>query len=208
MSTVTVARVLFDEAHSEAWTIRAAVAEAMQPAHPQDSSYAHAAAALAERDFVVEPNAELPLDEATLDGVDLLVIAHPSDPEWERTTGSGSPRLTSSELDAIEAFVRDGGGLIVLGETEQDKYGNNVNELLARFGLHIDSDTVQDYEHSVAAPSWILAELEDGEPRNAGRPARRACGRCASIAPRRSRHQRGADPGAHPRVGLDSRAAG
>jgi hypothetical protein len=162
MSTVTVARVLFDEAHSEAWTIRAEVAEAMQPAHPQDSSYARAAAALAERDFVVEPNAELPLDEARLDGVDLLVIAHPSDPEWERTTGSGSPRLTSSELAAVEAFVRGGGGLIVLGETEQDKYGNNVNELLARFGLHIESDTVQDYEHSVAAPSWILAALGDG----------------------------------------------
>jgi hypothetical protein len=50
----------------------------------------------------------------------------------------------------------------VLGETEQDKYGNNINELLARFGLHIDHDTVQDYEHSVDAPSWILAELEDG----------------------------------------------
>jgi Family of unknown function (DUF6421) len=162
MSTVTVARVLFDEAHNEAWTIRTEVARAMQPAHPQDSSYASAALALAERDFVVESNVGQPLEKATLDGVDLLVIAHPSDPEWERTTGFGSPLLTASELDAVEAFVRGGGGLIVLGETEQQKYGNNVNELLARFGLHIDHDTVQDYEHSVAAPSWILAALEDG----------------------------------------------
>ncbi|HEY1593579.1 MAG TPA: DUF6421 family protein, partial [Solirubrobacteraceae bacterium] len=66
------------------------------------------------------------------------------------------------EIDAIESFVREGGGLIVLGETEQDKYGNNLNELLARFGVHIDNDTVQDYEHSVSAPSWILAQLDDG----------------------------------------------
>ena len=58
----TVARVLFDEAHSEAWTIRADLAEAMQPAHPQDSSYAQAASALAERDFTVRPNAAERLD--------------------------------------------------------------------------------------------------------------------------------------------------
>ncbi len=162
MTSATAARVMFDEAHSEAWTIRAELAAAMQPAHPQDSSYAGAASALAERDFVVVPNVDQPLAPEALAGVDLLVIAHPSDPAWERTTGSGSPLLAAMEIEAIETFVRDGGGLIVLGETEQDKYGNNLNELLARFGLHIDNDTVQDYEHSVSAPSWILAELDDG----------------------------------------------
>ena len=39
----TLARVLFDEAHSEAWTIRPELARQMQPAHPGDSSYARAA---------------------------------------------------------------------------------------------------------------------------------------------------------------------
>ena len=53
----TLARVIFDEAHSEAWTIRPELARQMQPAHPGDSSYARAAAALADRDFVVEANA-------------------------------------------------------------------------------------------------------------------------------------------------------
>src|SRR5581483_8021106 len=62
----------------------------------------------------------------------------------------------------IEAFVRRGGGLIVLGETEQEKYGNNLNELSARFDLHLENDTVQDYEHSHGAPSWILAALHPG----------------------------------------------
>jgi catechol 2,3-dioxygenase-like lactoylglutathione lyase family enzyme len=90
------------------------------------------------------------------------VIAHPSDPEWERTTGTGSPRLSGQEIDAIEQFVHAGGGLIVLGETEQEKYGNNLNALLARFGLHLENHTVQDYEHHLRAPSWILAALEDG----------------------------------------------
>jgi Family of unknown function (DUF6421) len=162
MSAATVARVLFDEAHSEAWTIRPDLAREMQPAHPGDASYAAAAAALRHRDFAVASNVDQPLDQATLARCDVLVIAHPSDPAWERTTGAGSPRLTAQEREAVTEFVHRGGGLIVLGETEQDKYGNNVNELLAEFGLQIASDTIQDYEHCLGAPSWILAELGEG----------------------------------------------
>src|SRR5690242_3685059 len=164
----TLARVVFDEAHNEAWTIRAELARAMQPAHPGDSSYARAAEALAARDFVIAPNVDQPLTGETLRDCDVLVIAHPSDPRWERTTGTGSPRFSPEELDAIEAFVSHGGGLVVLGETEQEKYGNNVNELLARFGLHLENDTVQDYEHYRDAPSWILADLAQGERGRAG----------------------------------------
>jgi hypothetical protein len=46
--------------------------------------------------------------------LDVLVLAHPSDPHWERMVPGGSPLLSGGELGAIEAFVRDGGGLIVL----------------------------------------------------------------------------------------------
>src|SRR5947209_1704151 len=163
MAAATMARVLFDEAHSEAWTIRADAAALMQPAHPGDSSYQRAARELAERDFVVECNLEKPLSGQLLARCDVLVIAHPSDPRWERTTGKGSPRLSDAEIDAIEQFVRGGGGLIVLGETEQEKYGNNLNELVARFGLHLENATVQDYEHPhLGVPSWVLSELAAG----------------------------------------------
>jgi len=155
-------RVIFDEAHSEAWTIRPEVARVMQPAHPGDASYARAAAVLGDRGFAVHANVDSSLTSPALRDCDLLVIAHPSDAKWERTTATGSPKLASEEIDAIEAFVRAGGGLIVLGETEQEKYGNNVNELLARFGLGLANDTVQDYEHCAGAPTWILGELGDG----------------------------------------------
>ncbi len=157
------ARVLFDEAHSEAWTIDSERARDMQPAHPADSSLARAAQALAERDFAVAAHGAGDLDPAALAGADVLVLAHPSDPKWEATTGSGSPRLSAAEIEAIERFVDDGGGLIVLGETEQEKYGNNLNELLARFGVQVANATVQDYEHHVNAPSWVLAELDRPE---------------------------------------------
>ena len=99
-----------------------------------------------------------PLDAARLHEADVLVLAHPSDPRWERTVG-GSPLLSDDELDAIEAFVHDGGGLIVLGEEEQDKYANNLNALLARFGIRIASDALSDYESNDGAPHWVLGEL-------------------------------------------------
>ena len=155
-----LAKVLFDEAHSEAWTIRPDLAREMQPAHPADSSLAAAAAALAARDFDVAPHTEGPLTADALEDVSVLVIAHPSDPKWEHTVNGGSPRLGPEEIDAIERFVAAGGGLVVLGETEQDKYGNNLNELLSRFGLTVENATVQDYEHHREAPSWVLADLE------------------------------------------------
>ncbi len=157
------ATILFDEAHSEAWTIRPALAAAMQPAHPADSSLADAAEALRRSDFTVRANADAPLRSGLLADCDAVVIAHPSDPAWERTTGSGSPRLTIEELDALEAFVTAGGGLVVLGETENEKYGNNLNQLLGRFGIELRSETVQDYEHNLGAPSWVRPELVAGE---------------------------------------------
>ncbi|HKG36114.1 MAG TPA: DUF6421 family protein [Solirubrobacterales bacterium] len=159
------ARVLFDEAHSEAWTIRPEVAARIAPAHPGDSSLARAAAAIADREFSVDAHTSGPLTAAALGDADVLVIAHPSDPRWEHTVEGGSPRLEAAEIDAIEGFVRRGGGLIVLAETEQDKYENNLNDLLARFGVRVENATVQDYEHHRDAPSWVIADLGSGEPR-------------------------------------------
>ncbi len=162
MNQPKIATVLFDEAHSEAWTVRPDVAAEIQPAHPGDSSLALAAAALAEREFEIAVNDGDPLVPATLSGADVLVIAHPSEPKWEATVPSGTPRFNADEIEAIASYVSAGGGLIVLGETEQEKYGNNVNELLARFGIEIENATVQDYEHHHHdAPSWILASLGD-----------------------------------------------
>ena len=49
----TVATVLFDEAHGEAWSIRPEAAARMRPEHPAAASYAARAGELAERDFEV-----------------------------------------------------------------------------------------------------------------------------------------------------------
>src|SRR5215213_861395 len=125
----------------------------MQSSHPADASLASAARALERRDFEVAANVDAPIDSGLLKETDVLVIAHPSDPRWESTTGEGNPRLTDAEIDSIASWVEAGGGLIVLGETEQEKYGNNLNELLGRFGIEIETTTVQDYERHREAPS-------------------------------------------------------
>jgi hypothetical protein len=154
-----LARVLFDEAHGEAWTIRPDVARAMQPSHPEDSSYAQAAERLRSWDMDVRAHTEGTLTPEVLEGVDVLVIAHPSDPRWERTVPGGGPLLAREELDAIDAWVRAGGGLIVLGEEEQEKYGNNLQELVGRYGVSINNDVVSDYGQHRDAPHWVLADL-------------------------------------------------
>ena len=153
-------RVLFDEAHGEAWTIRPQVAAAMQPSHPGDASYALAAEALRARDFAVGAHTGGPLDAEALRSVDVVVIAHPSEPRWEAVVPGGSPVFGPDELDAVEAFVRAGGGLVLLGETEQEKYGSNLAALAERFGVRIANATLQDYERHHRAPHWVLPELD------------------------------------------------
>ena len=155
-----VARVLFDEYHGEAWSIRPDVVRAMRPEHPEASSYGRAAAELAERDFEVAALTG-PLSAAALVDADVLVIAHPSEAKWERTVGGGSPVFSDDELRAVADFVQDGGGLVVLGETEEDKYGSNLNELLAPFGVRLANTTAFDFSDATM-PTWVPAQAAPG----------------------------------------------
>jgi len=166
-------RVLFDESHSESWTIRREVAEAVNPAHPDDSSYTRAAGLLRHLGHTVTAHVEGPLDPGTLRDHDVLVIAHPAEERWERTTG-GSPVLAPEELEAVRDFVAEGGGLVVLAEEEQDKYGNNLAELLAMFGVTVEHTTVRDPRHAHGGvATWVVAEPATGDGLLAG--VRTAC---------------------------------
>jgi hypothetical protein len=156
-----VARVVFDESHGESWSIRPDAAAAMRSEHPAAASYAAAAATLVERDFEVAAHTTGSLADGALDDADVLVIAHPSAPKWERTVG-GSPVFSAEEIAAVLAFVAAGGGLVVLGETEQDKYGANLNELLKSLGVGFDNATVFDYGDAGEPPTWVIAEPAPG----------------------------------------------
>jgi hypothetical protein len=158
--------VLFDEAHSEAWSIRPETVAQMNPRHPGDAGYLRAAAALRESGMRVDAHTSGPLTALALADRDVVVLAHPSDGTWERVTGIGSALLSAEEISSLETFVRDGGGLVVLAECEQDKYGNNLVGLLERFGVRPMNVTVQDTSanhNDVVA--WVRATL----PRQRGK---------------------------------------
>ena len=169
-----LARVLFDEFHSESWSVSAARAAAIQPEDPANASYQNAADELARRDFVIHRNIDAPLSATTLAGADVLVFVHPCDPRWERTTSSQPPALSAEETRVVLEWVRAGGGLLIITEYEHDKYGDNLNELLAAAGLRIENGKV--FDRTACAhenPEWILAAPAPESP--LGHDTTRAC---------------------------------
>jgi Family of unknown function (DUF6421) len=169
-----IARVLFDETHSESWSISAEHAREIQPENPVNSSYRRAADALAERDFVVTRHLQGPLDRAALAGTGILALLHPCDPRWERTVPCGAPALSSSETDDVLDFVRSGGGLLLVTENEHAKYGDNLNDLLAPAGLRMENGVVFDRTACLNEnPEWIFGEATPDSPIAHG--VKRAC---------------------------------
>ena len=160
-----LARVIFDESHSESWTVSAERAREMQPENPANSSYQRAADLLAARDFTVARNLAEPLESPALAEAGVLVLLHPCDPRWERTTSRGSPLLSPREMADILEFVRAGGGLLVVTEYEHDKYGDNLNDLLAPAGLRIESGSAIDRSACIHENAeWLFGEPTEGSP--------------------------------------------
>ena len=167
-------RFLADEFHSESWSLSAERAREIAPEDPINSSYAKAAEALAARDFTVQRNRDAPLSADLLAGADVLALLHPCDPRWERTTSSRPPALDTDEIAAVLDWIRAGGGLLVVTEYEHDKYGDNLNALLAPTGLRIESSRIFDRSACVPGnPEWIFGEPVPGSP--LGHLATRAC---------------------------------
>ncbi|MEN9608395.1 MAG: hypothetical protein RLZZ06_326, partial [Actinomycetota bacterium] len=154
-------KILVDQSHNQAWALDSDVAARMNPANPADASYQQFAESLESIGFEVVAHNSGSIDEAVLAGFDVLVVPHASTSEWEKTIGTGSPIFEPSEVSAIEKFVSAGGGLMLFGETEQPKYGNNLGELAEKFGVTIGNATVQDPEncHNEVA-TWVLPTFE------------------------------------------------
>lgn len=152
-------RVLFDESHRQAWSTRPEVAARMRPGNPADCGFVEAARTLRDAGLAVDVHEAGPLRPEILAGANVLVLPHCSTDEWEATTGQGSPVYGPDEIDAIEAFVRAGGGLVILAETEQPKYGNSLAAIAARFGVGIENATVQDpVRRFQDVSTWVMVE--------------------------------------------------
>ena len=80
----SLARILIDESHRQAWSTRPEVAALMNPVHPADAGYVQLAASTRDAGFELIVHSEGLITEEALAGFDLLVIPHASDDEWAR----------------------------------------------------------------------------------------------------------------------------
>jgi len=75
-----------------------------------------------------------PLNAQTLAGVNVLLIANPSDKAVG--TNPPPPHVTVADIGALTRYVEQGGGLIVMGNQENHNLETaDMNKLLLRFGL-------------------------------------------------------------------------
>lgn len=156
------ARVQVEQARSCAWATTLDRAREMVPPNPADASLAEAVDTLRRRGMTVTDALAPHIGAAELAAADVYVIPHLARPGVERVTGDLPPVYATDELDAIEQYVRDGGGLVVLAECDTATSGNNLDELLGRFGVHVESMVVQeaagDRRHGGNA-TWIRSEI-------------------------------------------------
>src|SRR5262249_17026342 len=84
-------------------------------------------------DFHVRIHAE-PLTAKNLAGCNVALIANPTDKAVE--TNSPPHHFSARDIDALTQFVKNGGGLIVLGNQENHNLETeDTNKLLSRFGI-------------------------------------------------------------------------
>lgn len=85
------------------------------------------------RDFVLKVSSA-PLDAKMLEGIDVVVIANPSD----KAVGTNPPprHMGADDILNLRRYVENGGGLIVMGNQENHNLEiAHFNSLLASFGL-------------------------------------------------------------------------
>lgn len=153
-------RVLFDEAHQQAWTMRNDLAIEINRVNPTDSTMLKAREELERAGFSIEINKESLFTKELLKKYNALFFAHNSDPKYEKTTGAGNAKLNKDELAVIEEYVRNGGGLLILAEHENEKYNNSMSEMLEIFNIELVNTTVVDPERSFnKVSSWVKPDL-------------------------------------------------
>ena len=172
-------------------------ASEMQPAHPADSSLGAGRRRPRHARLRGPRQRRRPLDPSAWPAPTCSSSRTPPTPSGRRPPASARRTLRADGDRRDRApSSHGGGGLVVLGETEHDKYGNNLNELLARFGIEVENTTVQDYEHHREAPvlgprrprRQRLAQLgrRPARPRRGGLLLPRRHARARATAPRRS----------------------
>jgi unsaturated rhamnogalacturonyl hydrolase len=115
--------------------------ESKLPEHYQwegtsDGSFSKFGAAFREHDVAIR-TLRSRIDRASLDALRLLIIVDPDTPEE-----TADPKyIGDDEIDAIDAWVKAGGRLVLLGNDKGHAEFTHFNKLAARFGIEFLEDT-------------------------------------------------------------------
>jgi len=131
-------RVLIDELHSRSWSSALAPLDTQEYGRDTVYNYTLLVRFLAQH-YDVRVNDEDRYDDERLSDVDVLVL--------KTATSAYAP----TEIDAIERFVRRGGGLFVIGDhTDLLGMSTNLNPVAERFGMRFAPDACNRLEDGQA----------------------------------------------------------
>lgn len=122
LHTLVRPRILFDEAHDEKNTLSWERALEIHPEHPEWYYFGALAAAL-EEDFVIERNPDVPISHELLQDYEALILAAPRE------------MFDTAEESAVNQFVSNGGGLLVLAD---NGIVNSLNPIVSGYGMTFD----------------------------------------------------------------------
>ncbi|MEX2739499.1 MAG: DUF4350 domain-containing protein [Candidatus Wukongarchaeota archaeon] len=132
-------KVVFDEAHSPLYTI--------------DSVYKAFAGALRAHGYNVSTiTAGTTIDASVLASIDILVIVVSQDP------------YTTSEVEAIETWVNNGGKLFLL--SDNSNLGTDIWPIAERFGIKYEGDILSDTDDDINGNTYWIALDNDGVNEN------------------------------------------
>ncbi|MEO8562154.1 MAG: DUF4350 domain-containing protein [bacterium] len=115
--------------------------ESKLPEHYQwegtsDGSFSKLAAGFREHDVELR-TLHSKIDRTSLDPLRLLIIVDPDTPEE-----TPDPKyIEDSEIDALDAWVKDGGRLVLLGNDKGHAEFSHFNKLASRFGIQFLEET-------------------------------------------------------------------
>lgn len=137
--------VLFDEAHHNLHTI--------------GGLYKPFADLIAHDGYRIEANKK-PISRGLLDRYRILIIANATGAEGGGPKAA-DPAFTDAECQAIEAWVKAGGALLLIAD--QLQYGAAAQRLASRFGVEMSQGVTIDPRNSVPGmPARLIFSREDG----------------------------------------------
>jgi hypothetical protein len=116
--------------------------------------------------FNVRPN-RFPFSPDRLDATDIVVVANPNGADERASVDArAAPAFTGAEIDAVEEWVRRGGGLLLV----IDHYPTDVaaRPLAERFGVKLSGGWTDDPAHRWALPEYghvfghLVFSIENG----------------------------------------------